>query len=189
MSDTERIKWNAKYNGEGAPRDPSCLLLELDNLLPTRGKALDLAGGGGRHAIWLARRGLDVTLADISESGLAIARAAAKEAGVHLTTVAVDLDTDPLPEGPWDLIFVFHYLNRPLFTGAVPPALAPGGLFVLIHPTRANLARHPKPGPNFLLEDGEIQSLAPDLEILRCEEGWLGEGRHEARLVAKRPVD
>src|SRR4051812_34247673 len=123
MSDAERTKWDARYAEEGALREPSCLLVEIEDLLPTRGRALDLAGGGGRHAIWLAKRGLDVTLADISEEGLAIARAAAKQTGVPLTTLAIDLETEPLPEGPWDLILSFHYLNRPLFE-RVPSALA-----------------------------------------------------------------
>jgi SAM-dependent methyltransferase len=187
MSDTERTKWNARYAAEGASRDPSRLITELDDLLPRRGRALDLAGGGGRHAIWLAKRGLDVTLADIAEEGLAIARAAADDAGVPLSTIALDLETDPLPEGFWDLILTFHYLHRPLFE-TVPRALVPGGFFVVVHPTRSNLARHPKPGPAFLLEDGEIRGLAGHLEIVRCEEGWLTEGRHEARLVARRPI-
>lgn len=188
MSDAERTKWNAKYAAEGALREPSRLVLDLDDLLPRLGKALDLAGGGGRHAVWLAQRGLDVTLADISEEGLAIARAAATKAGVPLKTIAADFEADPLPDGPWDLILSFHYLHRPLFK-AVPNALAPGGIFVFIHPTRKNLERHPKPGPNFLLEDGEIQDLARGFfEIIRCEEGWLAEGRHEAILVAQRPA-
>jgi SAM-dependent methyltransferase len=189
MSHAERTKWDARYAAEGAAREPSRLLLEIADLLPARGRALDLAGGGGRHAIWLAKRGLDVTLADISEEGLAIARAAASDAGVALTTLALDLETAPFPEGFWDLILVFHFLHRPLFE-RVPAALAPGGLFVMVHPTRSNLARHPKPGPAYLLEDGEILSLArrlEPLEITRCEEGWLTEGRHEALLLARRP--
>ena len=128
-----------------------------------------------------------MTLADISEEGLAIARAAAKQAGVSLITLETDLETDPMPVGPWDLILSFHYLNRPLFE-RVPSALAPGGLFVMVQPTRTNLIRHPKPGPAFLLQEGEIQRWARDLEIERCEEGWLPEGRHEARLVARKPL-
>ena len=186
MSDAERTKWNARYAADGAARDPSRLVLDLDLILPRTGRALDLAGGGGRHAIWLARRGLDVTIADIAEEGLAIARATASQAGVDLKTIALDFETDPFPQGPWDLILSFHFLHRPLFN-VVPAALAPGGLFVVIHPTRSNLARHPKPGPAFLLDDGEIHGLVRDLEIIRCEEGWLTEGRHETRLVARRP--
>ena len=193
MSDAERAKWNARYAEGAAPRDPSTLVVELDALLPTRGRALDVAGGAGRHAVWLARRGLDVTLADIAQAGLDLARSAASAAGVSIETRAIDFESDPFPEGPWDVILSFHYLWRPIFEIA-PRVLAPGGAFVIVHPTRSNLERHPKPGPAFLLEDGEIAALARDLEhargltIARCEEGWLAEGRHEARLVAVKPA-
>jgi 2-polyprenyl-3-methyl-5-hydroxy-6-metoxy-1,4-benzoquinol methylase len=70
MSDADRQKWDARYaQPAAAPRDPEPFLLELDHLLPRSGRALDVAGGAGRNAIWLARRGLDVTLVDISAVG------------------------------------------------------------------------------------------------------------------------
>ena len=126
MSEQERLKWNTRYSESGAQQRPSALVEELGELLPRRGRALDIAGGGGRHAIWLAQRGLDVTLADISEVALGLARDAAAAAGVPLQTVALDFETDPFPEGPWDVLLSFHYLWRPLFTIA-PRVLAPGG--------------------------------------------------------------
>jgi SAM-dependent methyltransferase len=186
MSQAERTKWNARYAQEGASREPSALIVELEDLLPRQGRAIDVAGGGGRHAVWLARRGLDVTLADIAEAGVDLARANASSAGVTLATQTIDFESDPFPEGPWDVILSFHFLLRPLFE-VVPRVLAPGGLFIFVHPTRSNLERHPKPGPAFLLEDGEIEAVARGmkLDVVRCEEGWLAEGRHEARLVAR----
>src|SRR5687767_3623974 len=59
MSNTERTKWNARYAEQGASREPSRLVTELADRLPRSGRALDIAGGGGRHAVWLAARGLD----------------------------------------------------------------------------------------------------------------------------------
>jgi ubiquinone/menaquinone biosynthesis C-methylase UbiE len=56
-------------------------LTGLDDLLPRRGRALDVAGGTGRHALWLARRGLDTTLADVPQVALEKAAAAASEEG------------------------------------------------------------------------------------------------------------
>ena len=190
MSHAERLKWNARYAEQGASREPSRLVEALAGELPRGGRALDIAGGGGRHALWLARRGFDVTLADISETALDLGRRAAADAGLQMRTVAIDFEADPFPVGPWDLLLSFHYLWRPLFDIA-PRVLAPGGHLVFIHPTRSNLLRHPKPGPAFLLEDGEIQGLvlAAGLSILRYEEGWSDGGRHEARLVAQRPLD
>ena len=74
MSDKDRKRWDAKYaRQESAPSEPSLLLTQLDDILPRRGRALDIAGGAGRHAIWLAQRGLDVTLADISLAGMNLA--------------------------------------------------------------------------------------------------------------------
>ena len=57
MSDFDRQKWNAKYQAEPAPREPSQGLVALDRFLPRNGRALDIAGGAARHGIWLAQRG------------------------------------------------------------------------------------------------------------------------------------
>ncbi len=189
MSDDDRARWDARYRERGPdPGEPSALVTALAAELPGRGRALDIAGGAGRHALWLARRGLEVTLADISEVALDTARAAAARADLPLRTLALDLERDPLPEGPWDLILSVHYLDRRLFA-AYPAALSPGGLLLVLHQTRSNLLRYPHPSARFLLEDGELPSLVGGaLEILRHEEGWLAEGQHEALLLARRPA-
>lgn len=184
MSDEDRARWEERYRTGGHPAGgPSALLASVDDLLPRRGRALDVAGGAGRHALALARRGLDVTLCDISETALGLAAAAARAEGLALATVAVDLERDPLPAGPWDLVLSFHYLQRDLFT-RWPEVLAPGGMLVFVQPTLTNLERHPKPGARFLLEDGELPGLVQGLEVLRVREGWLEDGRHDALLVA-----
>ncbi len=88
--------------------------------------------------------------------------------------------------GPWDLVLCFHYLQRSLFP-PIAAALAPGGLLVFCHQTRTNLERHPRPGPEYLLDEGEAPRLAAGLDIVSHSEGWHEEGRHEAHLVARRP--
>ncbi len=178
--------WNARYAAREAAGEPSAFVAALDGLLPRSGRALDVAGGTGRNALWLARRGLEVTLADVSDVALGIAARAARKEGLPLTTLEIDLDAAPLPVGPWDVVLCTYFLHRPLYR-ALPEALAPGGWLALAHATRKNLERNPRPGPAHLLEDGEIGSLFPGLRIVRCEEGWFEEGRHEARLVAQRP--
>src|SRR5512137_1522024 len=187
MSAGDRERWNERY-AEGAKQQlPSPFLDELDALLPRRGRALDVAGGAGRNALWLARRGLDVTLADVSDVALGQAAVRAAAEGLRLTTVHADLTAVPLPPGPWDLVTWFYYLDRRLL-GTVPGVLAPGGLLVLAHATRRNLERRPRPGPAHLLDEGELPGLVPGLEILRFTEGWVEDDHHEARLVARRPV-
>lgn len=188
MSDADRARWDARWQERAAERgQPSLILTELAELLPSRGRALDVGGGAGRHAIWLARRGLTVTVADISPVALGLAREAAASEGLSIHTLAIDLERDPLPPGPWDLVVAFHYLERAILP-ALPAALAPGGLFVLVQPTRRNLERHAHPSARFLLDEGEAPRLVPPpLTVERHDEGWLAEGRHEALVVARRP--
>lgn len=182
MSAQDRMKWNERWKERGSPGEPSPFVRSLAELIPRRGTALDVAGGAGRHASWLARHGLDVTLVDISEEALALARAH----GPAMRTLALDLDRQPLPAGPFDVILVFHFLDRRVYA-ELSARLAPGGLAVVVHPTRTNLERHASPSAAYLVDPGELPRLLPGLEILRYEEGWLAEGRHEARLVGRLP--
>ena len=126
-------------------------------------------------------------MADISPVGLALAAGCGERAGVRLRTLEIDLEQEPFPPGPWDLIVCVRFLWRPLFA-VIPDELAPGGILVVVHPTRSNLLRHERPGLHHLLEDGELPGLVQGLEIVNYEEGWTEEGQHEARLVARRPA-
>lgn len=197
MSAEDRNKWEQRYSAvdfEVAP--PSQVLQRLQPFFPPlvstdlaqRPRALDIAGGAGRHAIWLAELGYRVTLIDIAEAGLHIARDRATQHGVQLETIQLDLDDSPLPPGPWDLILCSMFLDRSLFKRAAP-VLAPQGTLVYLQPTQTNLTRHEKPPRDFLLEDGEMPSLvtAAGLNIIHYEEGWLEDGRHDACVVAQLP--
>jgi len=186
MSEEDRQRWNSRYREGTQAREPSGFLRSLSDQLPRTGRALDVAGGTGHDALWLAQRGLEVTLLDISDVALERAAAAARQAGVALRTQRVDVEGEPLPAGPYALVLCLNFLWRPLFA-AVPQVLAPGGLLVFSQPTRANLQRHPHPSARFLLEEGELPRLVQGLELVSYTEGWTEEGRHEARLVASRP--
>jgi len=186
LSLADRTKWDAKYAAaDSAPREPSAVLTSLADYLPTCGRALDIAGGAGRNAIWLAQRGLDMTIADISTVGLALVKERAAAAGVTVNTIAIDLERDPLPAGPFDLILSVCYLWRPLFA-EIPRILAPGGRLVVIQPTKRNLERNDKPPAAYLLDEGELPRLTSGLEIIHYQEDWLADGRHDAVLVARR---
>jgi SAM-dependent methyltransferase len=190
MSEDDRDRWNRKYRGGGhQSAEPSSFLVASADWLPAAGRALDVAGGAGRHAVWLADRGFDVTLVDVADEALALARRRADAAGVRLDTVRRDLEREPLPAGPWDVILCFHYLSRPLFA-RFGELLAPGGRLLFCQPTVRNLERHPRPGRRFLLDEGEARQLveAAGLAVLQLEEGWSDGGRHEARVVAGAPT-
>ncbi len=184
----DREKWDKRFEELDPYGDaPSLVLARHESLLPTSGKALDLAGGTGRHACWLAQRGLDVTLADISSQGLKRAHRRAETAGLHVQGLQIDLQEDPFPPGPWSLILSCLYLWRPLIPTAISQ-LSAEGLLVILQPTVTNLERHSRPPQEYLLQEDELLSLAMGLEIVHHEQGWLDDGRHDGFLVArKRP--
>jgi tellurite methyltransferase len=184
MSEFERDKWDERYRDDDVAREPSPFLLDMLKFVPRHGRALDVAGGAGRNAIVLARRGLDTTIVDISEVGLALAVENAAQAGVRITTLAVDLSEEPLPDGPWDVVLVFHYLNRLIFSD-IEERLAPGGLLIASIATVRNRERNERPPPSHLLDEGELPTLIGALGVVHYEETWR-DNRHEARLVARR---
>jgi len=181
-----RSSWDNRYRERSAPTDPAAFVtVELAPLLRSPGRALDLAGGAGRHGVWLAERGWDTTMIDTSEVAVALAAERAEEAGVGLTLIHSDLTAEALPEGPWNLVLIVHYLQRDLFPTAID-LLANEGLIAFSVATERNLERRERPPLPYLLEEGEAPSLVDGLQILHYAEGWSIEGRHEARVVARK---
>lgn len=187
MSEKDEIRWNQRH-AEASPsmQPPLAWLLSLADQLPKRGSALDVAGGRGRHALWLAQHGLDTTLVDVSDVALGLASSHAARLGSPLKTRCLDLGRDGLPAGPWDLIVNVDFLMRPVLTG-YGTVLAPGGLLCVSHPTVRNLERHARPSERFLLQESELPGLVCGLELVEYSEAWRQDGRHTARLLARRP--
>ena len=185
---TDQDRWNARWKVRGLASSGSSSLLELVGpWLPAAGSALDVAGGGSGDAVALAVAGLPVTVADVSDAGLALNHKRAAQSGVAITTVQVDLENDALPPGPWAVITLANFSHGPLF-GCLASALAPGGILAVVIATTTNLDRHAKPPLSFLLESEEILGLVGNLEVLHHSESWRVNGRHEAWLVARRSV-
>lgn len=188
MSESEREHWDKRYATEGArTTEPAAFLVEVAARFPPHSAVLDVGGGSGRNAIWLARRGHQVTIADISEEGLRLAGEAAAEAGVDIDTVLMDFDNDPFPEGPWDVVVDFHFIKRHLFE-VFRTALRPGGLLVFCRATLKNLERNERPPRPYLLAEGEGWDLLSGFELLVAREGWSVEQRHEFEALARRQL-
>ncbi|MEZ5167581.1 MAG: class I SAM-dependent methyltransferase [Acidimicrobiales bacterium] len=186
MAAGDRDRWNEKWAGAGVGTGHGSDLVTLvDPWLPTRGRVLDVAGGGSPDSLAFARRGFAVTVADVSDVGLATARRRAEEVGLSIDTVELDLEAEPPPSGPWDVVTVANYLQRDLFPALIEE-LADGGVLGIVIATTVNLERHDRPGRPFLVEPGELCSLVPGVTIVHDTEGWRANGRHEAHLVARR---
>jgi tellurite methyltransferase len=186
MSQEEREYWNQRYQEEGWRTEPAAFVVEAASYLPPGSRILDVAGGTGRNAIWLAGRGHDVTIADVSEIGLGLARQAADEAGVEVGTEHLDFDVDPLPEGPWDVLLDFHFIDRSLFP-VFMDRLRPGGYLIFCRATVKNLEKHDRPPSPYLLQEGEGWDLLTGWELVIAREGWSVEDRHEFEALAKKP--
>lgn len=116
----------------------------------TPGRALDLATGDGRTAIWLAGHGWTVTAVDFSAEAIGQAEAHAADAGVSVDWEVGDATTwDPAGE-TFDLVTVMYlHLPEAALRSVLARAagwLSPGGHLVALGHDRANLETG-APGP------------------------------------------
>jgi SAM-dependent methyltransferase len=114
-------------------QNPSTVLVEaIESVRP--GRALDVAMGQGRNALFLAQRGWAVTGFDLSDAGLRVARANATKAGVLLTAQRSSIEDFKYGEAQWDLIALIYVPSSahegPAMT-RLTRALRPGGLLVI----------------------------------------------------------
>ena len=177
--------WDARYAAsdrvwsEGPNQFVEAALADLPP-----GRAVDLAAGEGRNAVWLASRGWDVTAVDFSE--VAIERG--RSSGAPVTWVVGDALVVPLPEAV-DLALV-SYLQLPhaemaRVVGRAWDALAPGGTFFLVCHDASNIAEGVG-GP----QDPSVLSDADDvLGCLGAERGVVSAGRVERHVEAGTAYD
>lgn len=194
MSTAERDKWDGRYRDgayEGRAH-PTALLAEWLPRLPP-GRALDVACGAGRNALFLAANGFAVTALDISAVALARGRRSAEERGLDVTWLCVDLDEDPsaaLPAGAFDVIVWVRYVQRALMP-ALAARLAPGGILLCEQHLASEAPVAGPTTPGFRLAPGELERSATGLTPLHTYEGPIvdPDGRHVAlaQLVARRP--
>ncbi len=189
MSDLHN-RWNDRWRKKAAVADFNAdpWLQKIHPLLP-RGKAIDIACGMGRNAVFLAEQGFAVTAVDVSEVALDLLDAEARRRDLVIETVPLDLETDAqLPAGPFDLLLNFFYLHRPLLAQELA-RVRPGGVIVLRTFSSAGADRYGPISPEISLRAGELLEIFTDWEILLHEEGIepSAKGGSLAGIVARRP--
>ena len=131
--------WDERYAGDGLvwSAEPNRFLVAEVEALPA-GRALDLACGEGRNAVWLAEWGWDVTGVDFSNVGLDKARRLAEARGVSVRWELADVtEYTPAPES-FDLVIVMYLhlpktARRAAFRRAAVAVAAGGTLLVVGH--------------------------------------------------------
>jgi SAM-dependent methyltransferase len=163
---TEELIWKAEPN--------RFLVEELDALAP--GRALDVACGEGRNAVWLASKGWRVTGADFSRAGLAKAQRLATDRGVEVTWVEADVVEWQPPTASFDLVVVM-YLHLPAeqrrrALAHAAAALAPGGVLLVVGHDTSNLLKGTggPQDPAVLFGPEEIVEDLSGLQIERAEQ-------------------
>ena len=157
-------------HGEASP----VVLTALEGLAPSR--ALDLGCGSGRHAVWLAQRGWQVTAVDFSREALRQARERAAELAVDVDWIEADLVGYEPPEAAFELVLV-AYLHVPAherraILAKAEAAVGPGGTLLLVGHDVTNIGTGaPGPtSPSVLYTPADIVPELPALEVSRAEQ-------------------
>jgi SAM-dependent methyltransferase len=192
VSRVERDKWDERYRS-GAYEDrthPTALLAEWLPNLP-RGRALDVACGAGRNALYLAASGYRVDALDISAAGLDRARDDAARRALDVNWLCGDLEETSesvLPAGPYDLIVWVRYVNHALWPHLAARLGHGGALLCEQHLVTAAEVVGPR-NPAFRFEPGQLLRAASDLAVVDYREGFVvdpdGRTAALAQLVAR----
>ncbi|MDT8318793.1 MAG: methyltransferase domain-containing protein [bacterium] len=175
--------WNKRY-GERAEnaRPPSGLLRDLIKTLPP-GKALDVAAGTGRNAIFLAQYGYMVDAVDSSPVAMEKGRKLAGKADVDVKFITADLKDYTFAKDSYDLIISFNFLDRSLIP-SMKNALKKGGAILFESFTVDQREIGPPQNGDYLLANNELLSLFDDLYISFYREGIFEDGERKKALAS-----
>jgi len=187
----DQKRWDERFGKKDFAfgKEPNPFLKKHIHLLP-KGKALDIASGEGRNAVFLAQNGFEVDAADFSERGLKKAQKLARRRGVKINTFLIDLDQYQIEKERYDLIANFYFLKRRLIP-RIKKGLKKGGkvifeTYLLEHRTLGTGG--PKQAKYFL-KPNELLGLFKDFRILFYREGIFREGGRRkaiASLIAEK---
>ena len=174
--------WEQHY-GEAEKLDwsPAPLLVEVAEMAAP-GRALDLACGAGRNALYLAGLGWDVVAVDAAAGAVRTARERAAAAGLRLEARVADLEANEFAIEPagYDLICDFFYVQRDLFA-KIREGVRPGGMVA------AELHVRDEQPHRFVLEPGELRREFEGWKILYYSEARRpGVSRLSAAILARR---
>jgi SAM-dependent methyltransferase len=192
-SDADKRKWDARYANAACANEPSVAAVLIDNahLLPVSGTALDAACGLGANALFLARRGLEVSAWDLSSVAIERLAKTAARFGLNVDACVRDVIAAPPAPSSFHVIVVSRFLHRDLIP-RLKSALRPGGL--ICYQTFIT-AKDPNVGPanpEYLLRRNELLRLFADFQCVvyreECSLGQVSCGlRNEAYIIAQKP--
>jgi tellurite methyltransferase len=177
MSLDDQVRWDRQHAETHGMEPPSTFLrqiLESDAWQVVPGRALDIAAGKGRNALYLAKRDFEVVAVDISKVALDAARLHAQQMHLQVDFQQLDLEQG-FPEGEYDLILNINYLQRSLIP-KIKTSLRVGGHVIFeTYLIDQQVVGHPK-NPNYLLAYNELLERFHDFRVLYYREGNFSDG-------------
>jgi SAM-dependent methyltransferase len=148
---------------------PSAWVQRWAPLVPAGAAVLDVACGGGRHALLFAGRGHAVDAVDRDPAAIA-----ALKGRPGITALCADIENGPWPYAgrQFAAIVVSNYLHRPLFP-VLMAALAPGGVLIYETFAQGNEAYGRPANPDFLLQRGELLRAVGVARVLAYEDLYV----------------
>lgn len=189
----DRRHWDKLYSTDAYiyGKEAALFLRKNIHFLPV-GRALDIAMGEGRNAVFLAKNGFQVDGVDISEVALRKAKRLAHEDHVSITTVQADLTNYFIKPDSYNVIINFDYLQRSLIP-KIKRGLKRGGVVIYGNDATSQSAAlyvSGSHGSRFkeddFLEKGELKELFKDFEILLYQETVQG-NEIKASMIARKP--
>jgi len=191
MSQSDQVRWDAQYGRTTSAQQPAEFLrqiLEGDAWQLPRGRALDVACGKGRNALYLAARGFEVVAIDISSVALDQGRRHAVSEQRRIDWLQADLERVQLERDAYELVVNFNYLRRSLVP-QLKQAVKVGGCVVFeTYLIDQKDFGHPK-NPDYLLGHNELLEHFRDFRVLYYREGKFSDdrtGSFRAGILAQR---
>ena len=178
MTTNDQSKWDRQHGDADGAKAASRFLQEIidsDHWTIAPGRALDIACGKGRNALFLASRGFQVTAMDISSVGLEQGRKQADESLLSIAWQQTDLEQLRLGSAEYDLIVNINYLQRSLIP-QIKAAVKTGGHVIFdTYLIDQQVIGHPK-NPDYLLLHNELLDHFRDFRVLFYREGKFVDG-------------
>jgi SAM-dependent methyltransferase len=178
--------WNERYK-QGFHEEPDPFVVDVIAGI-VAGRALDVACGAGRHAIWLAERGWKVTAVDNSSAAIEILQQHAREKAVAISSDIADLERHEFlirPES-YDLILICKYLQWDLFP-SIKAGVPLGGIVVAAIAMVDDSPGTKPMNPAYLVRPGDLRAQFEGWELIRdCEGRPPGHQRQRAEIAARR---
>ena len=170
-------EWNQRYRSSDKTEGGPSPVVVRAAALSTPGRALDIACGTGRNALFLARQRWQVAAIDGAVEAIRRVKEEAETHGLSIDTAVIDLERERIdyPAESFDLIIITHYLQRDLFPLAAT-LLRPGGLCAAAIRLIDDSGRRDAPGQHY--------RVAPD-ELRRLFENWNAIDYREENGVAE----